>query len=621
MVETRQERKLTTILAADVVGYSKLMSRDESGTLAALKALRREEIDPRVSRHGGRTIKLMGDGSLVEFASVVDAVRFAVDVQHAIAAANRGIPTDEQILFRIGINVGDVIVEGDDIYGDGVNVAARIEGLADTGGICVSRTVFDHVNDKLDLTLSEMGLQQLKNVPNPVEIYRVELDERSQRLVTSNAPPARERNETTTGTFGFRRVAVVALVMLALIGVFYQTRSGSTRPPVIAVLPFHDVSPEPHRGLLSEPLSDGVLAHLARYPELTVIARGSSFRFREIDRDLREIGAQLDADYLLEGSLNFDGEKVAVNAALIDVGRNAQVWSDLMTAEIDDLMEVIAELGQRVSYQVEDFVGQVQVADMPDFKAEALLMTMQARKATMRGGPSKQNNAAVIEMNRKTIELYPDDAWGHLAMAFALRTQVRFGWTDTPDATLAKAVEHAEKAVRLAPNNYSAFFALGRVRLQQGDHDRAIGAFETALKLNPSSADALNALAQAHFYLGDNARALEILAQSARIDPLPSFVHSWVSAWVLWQDARCDDARDAFSRIASPPPAAHKLAAVIEMCLGQEEQARRALQVYLDATPDWTVAKETALQAGVWSYAPGLRRWVDDLTRAGLPAG
>ncbi|MEX0338765.1 MAG: adenylate/guanylate cyclase domain-containing protein [Arenibacterium sp.] len=619
MVETRQERKLTTILSADVVGYSNLMSKDESGTLTALKALRRDEIDPRVSRHGGRTIKLMGDGSLIEFASVVDAVRFAVDVQHALAAADVVLPSGERVRFRIGINVGDVIVDGADIYGDGVNVAARIEGLAEPGGICISRTVFDHVNDKLNLTFTAMGLQQLKNIPSPLYVYRIELDARSKQLVTASRSQPPEPSEKTPTRNWWRWVAAAVLVMTAMAATLYLIRSGSTGPPVIAVLPFHDVSPEEQRGLLSDPLSDGILAHLARYPELTVIARGSSFRFRGNDRDLREIGKQLGADYLLEGSLNFDGEKVAVNAALIDVSKNAQVWSDLMSSEINDLMRVIAEIGQRVAYQVEDYVGQVQVAEPGLFRAEALLMTQQARKATMRGGPSKENNAAVIEMNRKTIALYPDDAWGHLAMAFALRTKVRFGWADDTEATLATAVEHAEKAVRLAPDNYSAFFALGRVRLQQGEHARAIEALDTALRLNPSSADALNALAQTYFYLGDNDRALQILAQSARIDPLPSFVHAWVSAWVLWQDERCDEANEAFLKITSPPPAAHKLASVIEICLGQAEDARRALEVYLKTTPAWTVRKEIALQEAVWRYEPGLQRWVDNLTQAGLP--
>lgn len=616
---TEHERKLTTILSADVVGYSMLTSRDEAGTIEALRMLRKEFIDPRIDLHKGRIIKLMGDGSLVEFASVVDAVTFAVDVQHALAGSQKDLPDDEQIRFRVGINVGDVIVDGDDIYGDGVNIAARIEGFAEPGGICVSRAVHEQVAGKLEITFESLGQQAFKNLPVPIDVYRIELDERSQALATdtlrASDPPPNPARRMRWVPLGMAATVLLAAVGLIWVLVFHRS---SGDPPVIAVLPFQDTSAEEQRGLLSDPLSDGILAHLARYPELTVIARGSSFRYRDSDRDLREIGAQLDADYILEGSLNFDGARVVVNAALVDVDENAQAWSDQILIDIDDLMKGIADIGQRVAYQVEDFVGQIRAAEASPFKADALLMTMRARRATMRG-LSKESNAEIIRMNQETIDLYPDQAWGHLAMAFALRTQVRFGWADNPEEVLAQAVEHGETAVRLDPDNYSTFFALGRVRMQQGDHNRAIDAFETALKLNPSSADTLNALAQAHFYRGETAQALEVIARSARIDPLPSFVHSWVSAWVLWQGERCDEAREAFEKIASPPPAAQKLASVIETCLGNTDAAREALDVFLEANPGWTLMREIELQEGVWAHDPGRQRWIENLADAGMP--
>ncbi|MFC6583282.1 tetratricopeptide repeat protein [Sulfitobacter aestuariivivens] len=484
----------------------------------------------------------------------------------------------------------------------------------------MSQTVYDHVKDKLDLTFQPMGPQQLKNIPVPVRVYRIELDSRSRHLTTypavTTADPAAEPSKPRRYSW----VAAALFVVLALAVLAYVFRPDGASRPVVAVLPFHDISPQDQRGLLSDPLSDGILAYIARFPELTVIARGSSFRYRDTDRDLREIGAQLDADYLLEGSLNFDGQRIIVNAALVDVSKNTQVWADQITDDIDDLMVLIADIGQRVAYQVEDYLGQVRVAQPGPFKADALLMTMKARRATMRG-LSKESNDAVIQMNRETIELYPDEAWGHLAMAFALRTQVRFGWADDPEKTLAQAVRHGETAVRLDPGNYSTYFALGRVRLQQGDHPRAIEALERALSLNPSTADALNALAQAHFYQGRNEKALEILAESARIDPLPSFVHSWILAWVLWQDEQCEKASEAFGKIASPPPASQKLASVIETCLGNTEAAQAALSAFLEATPDWTIAKETKLQENVWTYETGRERWIENLAEAGLPSG
>lgn len=623
MDDAHQERKLTTILSADVVGYSALMSRDESATLRALKKLRRDLMEPRIARNRGRIIKLIGDGSLLEFASVLDAVTFAVDFQHAMIEAQKDTAAADRISFRIGINVGDIIVDNDDIYGDGVNIAARIEGLAEPGGICVSRTVFDHIHHKLDLDVTAMAPQEVKNIPAPLEVFRIELNEKSLQF-TRHAPDGSVAGKSRPylpmlGAALKRPVLAVGVLIAFVAGWIATFEMSPASQPVIAVLPFQDSSPEEHRGLLGEPLSDGILAHLARYPEIKVIARGSSFRYREADRDLREIGKQLTADYILEGSFHFDGDRVAVNAALVDVKDNAQAWSDRISVDVDDLLAVIADIGQRVAYQVEDYVGQVRVEEAGTFNADALLMTMRARKVTMRG-LSKESNAAVIEMNRETVELYPEDAWGHLALAFALRTQVRFGWAEEPEAVLAEAVYHGEKAVRLAPENYSAHFALGRVRMQQGDQRRAIQSFETALKLNPSSADTINALAQAYLYLGDNDRALEFLEQSARIDPLPSFVHSWVMAWVLWQDNRCKDAEEAFLRITSPPPAAQKLAAVIQICLGNEEAGRSALEAYLETAPDWTLEREAKLQREVWTFEPGRTRWLEHLAEAGLPA-
>lgn len=425
------------------------------------------------------------------------------------------------------------------------------------------------------------------------------------------APPRRARV--------LAAAAVVLLMAAGLFAVLFWPRD-SPASRVVAVLPFRDTSPAEHRGLLADPVSEEILAYLARYPELTVIARGSSFRFRETDRDLREIGALLGTGYVVEGSVHFDGRRVAVNAALVDVRANARVWSDRIEADLKDLLDLTAEVGKRVASQVEGFVSDVQVSAAEPVNPDAMLLNLQARKAAL-GGVSKAINDRVIALNREAIDRFPEDAWGHMGLAFALRVRLRFGWAEDADATLAEAVGHAEKAVGLAPGNYAAHFALGRVRMQQGNQLRAIEAFETALQLNPSSADTMNALAQSYFYLGQTDRALEALAQSARIDPLPSFVHSWMTAWVLWQANRCEDAERAFARLAAPPPEAHKLLAAIHACLGAFDTAAQALDVFLTAEPDWTLETERAVHAGVWQFGTGLESWLADLKRAGMPQG
>lgn len=417
-------------------------------------------------------------------------------------------------------------------------------------------------------------------------------------------------------------LAVASVMLLGAAGVVAIAlwMRGEVESPVVAVLPFEDVSPIEHRGLLGEPVSDEILANLARYPELTVIARGSSFRFREPGRDLREIGAMLGAGYIVEGSLRFDGERVAVNAALVDVGENAQVWSDQIVTELEDLLLATAEIGKRVAHQVEAAVSEVRVVEIGSINPGALLLSLEARNAALRK-LSRETNSAAIALSRRAVEAYPEEPWGHVGMATALRVQLRFGWADNPGTALAQAIAHAEKAVDLAPGNYAAHFALGRIRMQQGDQFSAIEAFDRALTLNPSSADTMNALAQSYFYLGRNEQSLEALAQAARIDPLPGFVHSWMSAWVLWQAERCGDAERAFAKIASPPPEAQKLSAVIKICLRRPGEAQAALAKFLASEPGWNLRQEEALHRGIWQHDAGRERWLADLKLAGLPGG
>ena len=414
------------------------------------------------------------------------------------------------------------------------------------------------------------------------------------------------------------RMAILSVVA-CLVAVAYILTDPSDKPSrVIAVLPFQDDSVEPDKGRLGDLLSGEVLANLARFPELTVIARNSSFRFRDEGSDISEIAEELGADLIIEGSQQVEGTRLRVTAQLIDVEKGSRVWSDQIDAEIRDMLTVSSQISSRIAHSVEAFVAEAQAKAGGSNEVDALLMNLKARRL-LQSGLSKENIAGAIAIGTEAINLYPDQAWGHVTIAFALRTKLRFGWADNPKDDLEKAISHAQKAVSLAPDNYVAHFALGRVRMQQGNQTSAIGAFETALSLNPSSADALNALAQSYFYIGQNERALEALAESARIDPLPGFIHPWMSAWTLWQDQRCDDALNSFSRIAAPPPPAHKLLAVIHVCRGEVEKASDALAAFLSSEPDWTASRERELHADQWIAEGALARWIDDLSAAGLP--
>ncbi len=279
MSEAGVERRLTTILAADVVGYSRLMAADEAGTLASLKALRRELIEPKTADYRGRVVKLMGDGTLMEFGSVVDAVNFAVQVQREMARRNSGVPEDRRITYRIGINIGDIIVDRDDIYGDGVNVAARLEGLADPGGICVSRTVFNHVKGKVDLGFEDLGEQEVKNIPEPVRVYRwtdAAVDPMSGMAGAEGALPLPDK-------------------------------------PSIAVLPFDNMSGDPEQEYFGDGLAEDIITTLSKISSLFVIARNSSFAFKGKAIDVRSIAADLGVRYVLEGSVRKSANRLRIS--------------------------------------------------------------------------------------------------------------------------------------------------------------------------------------------------------------------------------------------------------------------------------------------------------------------
>lgn len=619
MLEDHQERKLTSILSADVVGYSKLMSRDESGTLAALKKLRFGEITPRVKLHHGRIIKLMGDGSLMEFASVVDAISFAVDVQHALAKTQRDKPEEDRIRFRIGINVGDVIVDGDDIYGDGVNVAARIEGLAEPGGICVSRTAFDHAANKLDLSFAPMGPQQIKNIPDPVEVYRIEMDTRSEAFATSVPAPAEIAPVTPPRRKQIGWVLAAGIVAVVLgIGAFFH-RDRPAGPPVIAVLPFEDLSVAPNRDVLNDAVSDGIITSLARYTEFTVISRRSSFKFRSSDLGIAEIADQLGADFVLEGSQQYDGERLRIVTQLIDAGSETHVWADEIDVPLEALLKTNSEISRKVANAIGAKVVDSAEARMSEGDVSALLIANAAQSRIMRNF-NRENLLKNIEDQEQSLKDYPDSAWGHLGQALSLRIGLRYGWIEGDEEAIRKRmINLARRGVELDPNNWLAYHALGRALMMNRDVDAAAAAFRRAIELNPSSHFARNALAQALSFVGETEEALAVLAESERIDPLYGHDVQWEKARILWQIGECDQALDAFLSAPSMPIAAHKLLAAIHHCLGSPDKAAQAMASFVAENPSWTVSRERAVNTGMWT-APGvLDRWLIALESTGMP--
>jgi len=313
-----QTRRLAAILAADVAGYSRLMGVDEEGTLERLKALRRELLDPKIAVHNGRIVKTTGDGMLVEFASVVDAVRCAVSVQQAMPERNTGIAADSRIELRIGINLGDVIVEGEDLYGDGVNIAARIEALADPGGVFVSNTVHDHVRDRLPFIFEDLGEQQVKNIARPVRVYRVR-DVRAAESTPAHSPPA-----------------------LAL-----------PDKPSIAVLPFQNMSGDPEQEYFADGMVEEIITALSRIRWLFVIARNSTFTYKGQAIDVKRVGRELGVRYVLEGSVRKGGGRVRITAQLVETETGTHLWADRFDGSLQDVFDLQDQVAVSVAGVIE----------------------------------------------------------------------------------------------------------------------------------------------------------------------------------------------------------------------------------------------------------------------------
>jgi len=478
------QRRLAAILAADVVGYSRLMAEDEAGTLAALQQHRRTLIDPAIARHNGRMVKLMGDGALVEFASVVDAIACAAEIQEAMAEHNAGVAEARAIVFRIGINLGDVIVEGDDIYGGGVNVAARLEGLAEPGGICVSGIAYDTAHDKLDLAFESLGEQQVKNIDQPVRTYRV-----------------------VFGVGSGRRSGPSAALELP-------------DKPSLAVLPFTNMSAEPDQGFFADGICEDIITELSKFRTLFVIARNSSFAFKGQGVDVKEVSAKLGVRYIVEGSVRRAGGRVRITAQLIDAVEDAHIWAERYDRDLEDIFAVQDEVTRAIVAAVEP-----QLASSERLRARRKPTdSLDAWECYQRGlwhlhQYREEDIEEALAFLARAIELDPTFATAHAGLAFALYYKVILGFSRDGPGDLAKALADGTAAVRLDENDPFAHVALGRVHTAKGEHDEAIECCNRAIALNPNYASAYFGRAHSLWMSGRPAEAVLSHDEAMRLSP------------------------------------------------------------------------------------------------------
>ena len=419
------------------------------------------------------------------------------------------------------------------------------------------------------------------------------------------------------GGFLFAASIVVAACM-ALIWVL-RPLPAPLGPPVIAVLPFDDFSAAPHKGYLSDAVTESIITMLARYPQLTVISRSSSFQFRGSDLGISEIAKKIGADFVLEGSQQYDGSQLRITAQLIDSATEAHIWADEVDVPLDDLLVT----NSRISGQIANAVG-LSVIDTAEARmtagdVSALLIGNAAQSRIMRSF-TRKNLMINLKEQEQSIKDYPESAWGYLGQALSLRIGLRYGWIeDDEDATRSRMYNLARKAVELDPNNFMAYHALGRALIHNRDVEAAIGAFRRGVELNPSSSLVTIGLADALVYVGKTDEALELIARLERIDPLYGFALTWAKSSALWQAGECDRALDAFQSTPSMPTAAYKELAVIHHCLGNDKEAAIAIQGYLAENPTWTVSREREVNTGMWTAPGAMERWLVALEAAGMP--
>jgi len=477
-------RRLTAILAADVAGYSRLMGADEEGTHERLQAHFRELVNPKIQEHRGRVVKNTGDGFLAEFLSVVDAVRCAVEMQRGMAERNDPIPQDERIDFRVGINLGDVIADGEDIFGDGVNVAARLEALAEPGGICVSRVVRDQVRDRLDFAFEDLGAQQVKNIARPVRVYAL------------------------------RREPAPALTLAAAATI---PRTAAAPRLSIVVLPFADLSNDREQQYFADGITEDLTTDLSRIAHSFVISRNTAFTYRSKPIDTKQIGRELGVRCVLEGSVRRSGSWVRVNAQLIDAETDAHLWAERFDHDTGDLFALQNEITSRLANMLGVELIAAEAA-RPTEHPDALDYILRGRAVLFKPRTPDMFREA-INLFERALALDPESAEAQSLLVESLVASVTTGLTDSAAADLARAETLVDQALAVSPRNGYAHLVKGLVLRAQNRWEEAVPQYETALALNRNLVRALHGLASCKLFAGPIDEVIPLDEQAIRLSP------------------------------------------------------------------------------------------------------
>ncbi|TYO65040.1 adenylate/guanylate cyclase domain-containing protein [Bradyrhizobium hipponense] len=643
-VRNRVERKLAAILAADIAGYSRLMGADEEGTLARLKAHRRELIDPKIAQHQGRIVKTTGDGMLAEFPSVVEAVQCAVEVQQAMFARNRDLQPDKRIVFRVGINLGDIIVDEGDVYGEGVNVAARLEALAEPGEVCVSQAVHDQVRDRLpSLTFEDRGEHSVKNIARPVRVFGVNFDNYAAPIA---APMAAVRLPSRALRAGIVAAGVALVVVCA--GLWWQlgrtpppARIGVTAPPgtsnsaapaeasaprlSIVVLPFANLSNDPEQDYFADGLTEDLTTDLSRISGSFVISRNTAFTYKGKPTDAKQVSRELGVRYVLEGSVRRSANQVRVNAQLIDGETGAHLWADRFDYQRGDLFqmqnEITARIARTLSLELVEAEGHRALRQRPN-NPNAMDLVMRGTaimNRTRQGDDLSEARRLFQETIRLDANMAP--AWEGLAGTFLFNSR----FSPSREEDLRQAGEAIERALTLDPKSALAHHMKATLHYQFGRLEQAVTEYETAISLDRNFANSYGMLGATKVILGQPQEAFEHVQKAIQISPRDSSLSVWQlfvgvanlhlgrdDEAVVWLRKSVDlNPRSSFGHLF--------LASALALA-GQEAAARVEMAEFQRLNPGFTLGRFKAVEPSDRpAFVAQRQRVYEGLRQAGMP--
>src|SRR5262245_23433599 len=625
------ERRLAAILAADVAGYSHHTEVDEEASTAALR-MYRAVVEESISSHRGHIFSSAGDGVVAEFPSIVEGIRCAVEIQNEIAERNSSVPEKQQMQFRIGVNLGDVIAEDNNLYGTGVNVAVRLEQLAEPGGICISQTVYDQVRKIVEIPFEDIGERRLKNIAEPIHVYRI--------LPAPLPWVGRLFSRRGLGR-SFSAAAGIALLLLAMAGgAFYlrqpaalwDTLSGRSLPEhaAVAVLPFDDMSPTHDQQYLADGITEELTTGLAKFPELIVMSRNSTLTYKDKPIDSRQVGKDLNVRYVVEGSVQRSDNNVRVAAQLIDATTGSQLWADSYDRQIDSIFAIRDEITRSIVGTIGGLGGTLARAEVARLSGKDP-NSFTAYDYLMRGWYewhkfTRESNAAARDLFEQARKIDPNYARAYAGLAWAYADDYDYEWTADFEKTLKLTLENAETAVRLDPNDYQAHWALGWAYLYNRQYEQAMAHYLRARELNPNDAELLAEMANLLIWIGQPKQAIDQVKEAIRLNP---FHENWYEDYLGW----------AYEEAGMPQKAIEIFEQVIDLrnpdddglwyfpfiaaayadpTVGRIDDAREIVKTLLSRKPEFSIS-EALSHAYPYKTKELVDRFVNAARRAGVP--